>query len=430
MSAAVGAGAGPTVTDFGPSDHTYLHSDAPGVPAHWAMLLDLADEGPALTLDALRERVGERVGWFDLFRVGVRGGFAREPEIVLADDVVIADHVTESLFADDAGLRRLIESQLEEPLPQPQPYWHITLLTSTRTSRQSILLKVHHSLSDGIAGAAFAGLLADVGADGPREFDRFATSPRFRVGTVDPELLAASRTAFERQWAAGDEGRSWPALTGSGRRETALYSASTRELRRAARHHGASVHEFLIAAIGRAVSVAPPVTDEPQAQNIRVTLPVTLDPSFRHTGNAVGLSLLNLPGDSADLDVQIERARAELAITETERLELALAPVDDAPPMPWADQRALVAESMKRMSPDIHIGINPGFTRSRSVLGRDFAGMTPFSPLLGYSFSITGLILGSRTSLGVVADRSALPGYPGTFVDALSAVIAEAAPVG
>ena len=80
--------------------------------------------------------------------------------------------------------------------------------------------------------------------------------------------------------------------------------------------------------------------------------------------------------------------------------------------------RLLSGASMKKMSPDIHVGINPGFTRVRTVLGAPIAGLTALSPLVGYSFSVTILILGSRTSFGIVYDPAALPGYGGTFVEA------------
>lgn len=315
----------PAVTEFGPSDLTYLLTDGPVAPSNWGMLLTLAD-GDALTLDAVRGRVAQRVGRYDLFRIGVRGGRDEAPEIVLADEVDVLAHVTEERFEGDVQER--VAALLEEPLAQPRPYWNLTLLTSPAT--QYVLVKVHHSLSDGIAGAAFSALLADGSDDDLATFDRFATSPRFRVGTPDEDTLTKARTAFEKQWTAVAAGRRWPALTESGRRETAVFSASTRDLRRVARSHDASVHEFLVAAVGCAVSIAPPESAGPQASNIRVTLPVTLDPEFRHTGNAVAVSLLNLPGDDADLDIQITRAQAELTLIEGERLGLALAAVDGA----------------------------------------------------------------------------------------------------
>ncbi|GAA4665038.1 wax ester/triacylglycerol synthase domain-containing protein [Gordonia humi] len=406
----------PGVAEFGPTDFTFLHTDGPGAPSHWGMLLELGDGDP-LTLDAVRARAAERIAGYELFRIGVRGGRDDAPEIVVADDVDVAAHVTEERFDD---VHASVAAILEQPLPQPNPYWRLTLLTSTDS--QYLLLTVHHSLSDGIAGAAFAALLAD--SDDLSSFDRFATSPRFRVGAPDEDRLAAARAAFEQQWADGVEGRGWPTLTDGGRRETAVFSASTRDLRRAARAHEASVHEFLVAAIGSALSIAPPTGTT--ARNIRVNLPVTLDPSFRHTGNAVAVALLNLPGEVSDLDAQIARARDELKLIEERDLGLALAATDDGPDIAWADMRQIVASSMERMSPDVHIGINPGFTQVRSVLGRPITRLTAFSPLIGYSLSVTGLILGARTTLGVIADPDALPGYAARLVEVLGEVIGQA----
>ena len=423
-----GVSTAPAVTEFGPTDFTYLHTDTDSRHGHWAMALELEPGDPALTLDAVRARVRERVSLFDLFRIGVREGRELEPEIVLHDDVDVDRHVTEGQFTDRDDLYRRIAGLLEQPLPRPDPFWSVTLLTSSETGDQVILLKVHHSLSDGIAGAAFAGLLADVKDGDFSEFERFATSPRFRTGPIDPDLLHSSRVAFEKQWMDGEAGRDWPALTESGQREIALYRASTRTLRRAAKAHDASVHEFLLGAIAKTLSVAAPNGEGPQSESIRVTLPVTLDQSFRHTGNAVAISLLNLLGSESDLNRHIDRARAELAIVESSRMELALVANDQEPAPPWAEMREIVAASMDRMSPDIHIGINPGFTRVRSALGRKIAALTPLSPLVGYSFSVTCLILGGTTTFGIVADPAALPGYPARFIEAFDAVIAEATP--
>ncbi|GAC70647.1 wax ester/triacylglycerol synthase domain-containing protein [Gordonia soli] len=418
---------GPSVTEFGPQDFTYLHTDTDSSPGHWSIVLELADGAEPLTLGAVRDRVRERVSLFDLFRIGVAGGRETPPEIVVADAVDVDRHVTELRFTDRADLYRQIAAELETALPRPDPFWRITLLTSDDAG-QFVLLKVHHCVSDGIAGAAFAALLADGSPEELSEFERFATSPRFRVGEVDPDTLASSRAAFEEQWAAGEIERTWPKLTSSGRREMALFSASTRDLRRAAKNHGASVHEFLLGAIGRSLSLAPPNPDASASEILRVTLPVTLDPAFRHTGNAVAIALLNLAGNETDLDRQIERARAELATIESKNIELALAAGDDVLQIPWADMRSIVGESMARMSPDIHIGINPGFSRVRSVLGVPIAELTPVSPLVGYSFSVTCLILGKSTSFGIAVDAEALPGYADTFVEQFARVLAEAAP--
>ena len=114
-------------------------------------------------------------------------------------------------------------------------------------------------------GAAFAALLADGEPDDLAEFERFATSPRFRISGIDPEELKEAKAAYGDQHAAGGgKKRAWPALTKSGEREYALLSASTRTLRKAAKGNGATVHEFLLAATAQnlrklAKLIPPPV---------------------------------------------------------------------------------------------------------------------------------------------------------------------------
>ncbi|WP_067660783.1 wax ester/triacylglycerol synthase domain-containing protein [Nocardia harenae] len=408
-----------------PADFTYLHLDTARSPMHWAMVLELAP-GPRLHLDEVRARVRERVRLFDLFRLGVRNGRWRRAQAVLTEQVDIEKHVTAAEYRDDADLHRQLAALHETALPRPEPLWHITLFTSAGTGVQYVLLRVHHALSDGIAGAAFAALLADGGPEQLAEFERFATTPRYRIPSIEPEVLKESKAAFEEQWKVGKTGRAWPKLTRSGRREVALTSAPTRDLRRAARGHGASVHEFLLAAIGSALSLAPPRGTS--SELLRVTLPVTHDQAFRHTGNAVLVSLVNLLGGEPALDRQLERARAELAVVAARRPELSLAATDDAPTIPWPVHRAITLASMGRMSPDIHIGINPGFSQVRAVLGTPIAALTPISPLVGYSFSVTGLILGGRTSFGIVTDPAALAdGYAATFAENFDRVLREAA---
>ncbi|MFI7002417.1 wax ester/triacylglycerol synthase domain-containing protein [Nocardia sp. NPDC050175] len=415
------------VAELTPSDHTYLHLDTKSRPMHWSMMLKLAADGPHLTVADVRERVRERSELFDLFRMGIREGRWRAPEVVLAEKVEVDGHLTAIEYADAADLRGQVTVLLETPLPRPQPMWHITMFTPTGDGFQFFLLRVHHAVSDGIAGAAFAALLADGTSEELSEFERFATSPRFRTPAVEATTLKESKAAFNEQWAAGRKGRGWPALSKTGKREYALYSASTRDLRRAAKRNGATVHEFLLATIGRTVSIAPPDAAT-QVEVIRVTLPVTNDPAFRHTGNAVLVSPLNLLGNEADLARHLDRCRSELATIDKHRPELATAAPATAPGLPWALRRVIAGAGLAHMSPDIHIGINPGFTRVRSVLGKAIVELTPLSPLAGYSLSVTSLILGNTTSFGVVTDPAALPvGYAATFVEQFDLVLREAA---
>ncbi|GAB08200.1 hypothetical protein GOARA_004_00400 [Gordonia araii NBRC 100433] len=413
-----------TIT-LGPQDQTYLHLDTPSRPAHWAMLLELGEADP-LDIAAVRQRVAERASRYALFRTGIEGGRWRRPRVIEVDAIDTDAQVTAAVYRDDADLHAQIGTLMGTHLERGRPFWHLTVFSpESGGARQYILLRVHHSLSDGIAGAAFSALLADeTNDDGLAEFDRFATSPRFHISGIDPDELKTAKAAFEEIWKAGQEGRDWPKLSKSGKREAVWHSVSTRELRRAAKREGASVHEFLLAAVGATLSEVPPAGTA--SSNVRVTLPVTLDKEFRHTGNAVSVSLLNLAADETAVAQQIPSVRDQLERIERDRPELYLAAADDAPRAPWPIFRVLSGASMNRMSPDIHVGINPGFTRVRTVLGVPIDDLTALSPLVGYSFSVTILILGARTSFGIVYDGQSLPGYGERFLQSFDALLTEA----
>ncbi|MFT4200456.1 wax ester/triacylglycerol synthase domain-containing protein [Gordonia sp. (in: high G+C Gram-positive bacteria)] len=416
---------------LGPQDHTYLHLDTPDRPMHWAMLLRLG-AGTALDIGAVRERVAERAQRYALFRTGIAGGRWTRPKTVEVDAIDPHAQVTEAVYADEADLHAQIGDLMGSHLERGKPFWHLTVFRPWDASGGNpphLLLRVHHSLSDGIAGAAFSALLADeTDEDGLVEFDRFATSPRFHISGIDPDELATAKAAFGESWEAGRTGRDWPKLGRTGKREAVWHSVSTRDLRRTAKRAGASVHEYLLAAVGATVSSARPIGTA--STNIRVTLPVTLDKEFRHTGNAVAVSLLNLAGDEGSVDEQLPAIREQLARIERDRPELYLAAADDAPRAPWPIFRVLSGMSMNRMSPDIHVGINPGFTRVRTVLGAPIEDLTALSPLVGYSFSVTILILGTRTSFGIVYDGEALPGYGERFLTAFDELLSDSVTAG
>ncbi len=412
---------------LGPQDHTYLHLDTPGRPMHWAMLLKLGGHAP-LDLADVRERVAARAQRYSLFRTGIVGGRWRRPRMVEVAEIDARAQVGSIAYLDEADLHARVGELMGTHLERGRPFWHLTLLQPAAGSAadgQYLLLRVHHSLSDGIAGAAFSALLADADEDGLAEFDRFATSARFHISGIDAEELATAKAAFSDAWEAGRDGREWPQLTRGCRREAVWHSVSTRDLRRGAKRAGASVHEYLLAAVGATLSGAPPTGTS--STNIRVTLPVTLDKEFRHTGNAVSVSLLNLAGDEPAVDAQLPAIREQLGRIERDRPELYLAAADDAARAPWPIFRVLSGASMNRMSPDIHVGINPGFTRVRTVLGAPIEDLTALSPLVGYSFSVTILILGGRTSFGIVSDAESLPGYGERFAARIGATLTEAA---
>lgn len=415
--------------EFGPTDHTYLHLETAGRPMHWGLLVELAADAAPLPVAAVRERIVERAT-HPLFRTGVTAGRWRRPRMVEVAQVDPVTQASEARYTDGADLQAQLGMLMSTHLPRGGPMWHLTLFTPAQPAKhgggQLLLLRVHHSLSDGIAGGAFATLLADDAGDGLVEFDRFLTSARFAIRGIDKDRRATAKAAFGDAWKAGETGRRWPSLSKAGGREVRWHSISTRDLRRAAKNAGASSHEFVLAAVGAAISATPPTE---ASTSVRVTVPATLDKEFRHSGNAVAATLLNLAGNESAVADQLPAVREQLSNIEKTEMELYLAAADDDPRAPWPIFRALSQVSMGRMSPDIHVGVNPGFTRVRSVLGAPLTELTALSPLVGYSFSVTAVVLGTRTSFGIVYDAEALPGYGDRFVNTFAGLLRESVTV-
>ncbi len=240
---------------FGPPDHTYLHLDTPQHPMHWAMLLELGESAPGsapIALADIRERVAVRAGRSAVFRTGIVGGRWRRPRMIQVEEIDAHAQVSSSRYRDEDDLHSQIGTLMGAALERGRPFWHMTVFTpqaASGTAGTYVLLRVHHSLSDGIAGAAFSALLADGTDDDLAAFDRFTTSPRFSIRGIDPEQLATAKASFGDAWSAGEPGRNWPRLTRSGQREAVWHSVSTRELRRRAKTADATVHEFLLAAV-------------------------------------------------------------------------------------------------------------------------------------------------------------------------------------
>jgi diacylglycerol O-acyltransferase len=397
-----------------PIDLTYLHMESRSRPMHWALAIRLTPGAAPVTVDQLRDRVRDRSRLFTVFGLGVQHGRWRRATETLAADWDAGAHANAVSVDDEASLLSTIAGLMQGRLRGPKPMWDVTLVTRRDTQTQLILLRVHHCLSDGIAGAAFAALLADADNETLREFDRFGTSPRFCLEQPSPDIIRQARRALLGQWRGAKQWHRWPRLTRSGRREIALYSFSTREIRRAALDRHASVHEYLLAVAGCAISVSPPSARA--IPRVRVALPVTLDSDMRHTGNAVAVGLVNLSGSERRLETQLACVRDELLTVQHRRPELALSHLATVGQrLPWAVQRIVTKATMAVLNPEVHIGVNPSYSSIRSVWGHRIADIVPLSPLAGYSLSVTILLLGDRTTFGIVADGRALPGYAETF---------------
>ena len=147
-------------------DTQILRLESPVIKGHTGKVLIVAPGpgGRALSVDRLREQVGERMAAFPRLGQRVeepRFGIGR-PAWVDAPEVDLAWHVAEPHHADplsDEELRRAVGDLLSERLDHTRPLWRLDALPLTG-ERVALVGRIHHAMADGVSAIRLiAGLL-------------------------------------------------------------------------------------------------------------------------------------------------------------------------------------------------------------------------------------------------------------------------------
>jgi diacylglycerol O-acyltransferase len=149
-------------------DTQILRLESPVIKGHTGKVLIVAPgaDGHALSVERLREQVGERMATFP--RLGQRVEEPRlglgRPVWVEAPEVDLAWHVAEPHHADplsDEELRRAVGDLLSERLDHTRPLWRLDALPLTG-ERVALVGRIHHAMADGVSAIRLlAGLLWD-----------------------------------------------------------------------------------------------------------------------------------------------------------------------------------------------------------------------------------------------------------------------------
>jgi diacylglycerol O-acyltransferase len=149
-------------------DAQILRLESPVIKGHTGKVLIVApgSGGRALSVERLREQVGERMAAFPRLGQRVeepRFGLGR-PAWVDAPEVDLAWHVAEPQHADplsDEELRRAVGDLLSERLDHTRPLWRLDALPLTG-ERVALVGRIHHAMADGVSAISLiAGLLWD-----------------------------------------------------------------------------------------------------------------------------------------------------------------------------------------------------------------------------------------------------------------------------
>lgn len=200
-----------------------------------------------------------------------------------------------------AGLAGLCGELMTVPLPLDRPMWELLVVPGASATGPGVVLRVHHAVADGVGGVRLVQRLLDDApepppAPPPVTAPRPATSGRWRaLATSASRVLAVFRSTVSPTVLLG---------TISARRGVAFADVDLGALARAAKLHGATLNDALLAAATVATAAVLRAAGETVPAVLPASVPVAL-PDRGSSGNAVGVMLVPLPTAEPDAGARL-----------------------------------------------------------------------------------------------------------------------------
>jgi len=256
----------------------------------------------------------------------------RKPEYYGRETTMPRDATWQDVFAK-------VDAFQSAPVPPGRAPWQVSVYNGAPGGRAALVMKIHHSLSDGIALAilfakAFAAeSLAQAGAPIEAETDPPPRAPRLWIALCDrgvalrrwfgcaaellPRMTDAGRRRREmeamRKWLRPR--RRWPLGSFRPARQLAGFRVPATVWQAEARARGGGPNELYLALVARIMRRAFDSLDF-DAEPLRVAMPISLrgGRGVHDGGNVVAVSVVELAGRAAELsDLSGVRERATAA---------------------------------------------------------------------------------------------------------------------
>lgn len=365
------------------------------------------------------------------------------PHWVLDEHVDVLDHVKFAELEPPVAFSAVLDLAAEcavEPFDRERPLWECTYVEGLDDGRAALIIKVHHSFTDGVGGVG----LLDVFLDASRRPKRRTADqlPELRAavssGSSAPSLadvvekstslqLRLAKTAVgaalhpvETVTKTVAGGRSAvrlmapsgaalsPLFTERGpERCLAVHEADLDELHDAAARHGCTINHLFIAGVleGAAEYHRRRGT---RPSELRVTMPI----SIRRDGDTGGGNQwapvrFRLP---TDIDDPIERMLTIREITGRSRKEPALSfshsLAGAIQVLPSSVSAGVVGGMMRGV--DLTVTNVPGLSEPRYLAGAHVERMYPFAPTAGAAFNVALMSHESTACFGIMSDTTAV----------------------
>jgi WS/DGAT/MGAT family acyltransferase len=347
----------------------------------------------------------------------------------------LREHVRVQQLPVDAGEAELLDvtEQLRaRRLDRSRPLWEMWFMPGLPEGRVGLFVRLHHAIADGRAAMSILGAFMD-GDSVPHDTDarpwKASPMPTPAALLVDSLLrrlaglgrglsLLARPIPLLRQARAG-----WPAmrellaedpasetsmdrLVGPARR-LALVRGTTREVRRIARAHDATVNDVLLAIIAGGLRALLGSRGEPvNGVTARIYVPVSLRRGLRGTvqGNMISQMVVPLDLTGSDAAPRLRRIAAETARRKA-RSRNSLGSM-----FRIGIARKLMLKAINRQRVHVTSASITGPRHPLSLAGAPMREIFPLENLIGrVGLGVAALTYAGRFDIGLIADRDTYP---------------------
>ncbi|WP_199433759.1 wax ester/triacylglycerol synthase family O-acyltransferase [Qaidamihabitans albus] len=325
---------------------------------------------------------------------------------------------------DDDALGELIAYLMERRLDRDRPLWECWVIDGLAGRQWALLFKVHHCITDGVAGTRLLGAVQDTG-----EPPRLRTAGRSTGPGPLPTLVHALRSPVEfagqvAGLAAGAGSLVRALLTADdsplngpvgGSRRFALAHASVADIREISAAFGITVNDVALAVIAGAFR-ALLLRRDGRAPNrpLHALVPVSLHAHDQDVvGNRISWLLPPLPVDLADPVARLfavhERTRALKQHHQSDAGDLITALARLVPQEIRALSVRLAGQFPQRAVTTVTTNV-PGPARPITFLGRRVTDLVPFVPIaMRLRTGIAFLSYCDRLTFGITTDSGSVP---------------------
>ncbi len=355
---------------------------------------------------------------------------------------------------DDRRLLQVVRDLIVQPFDRDRPLWEFTVIDGLPEGGSAVLLKAHHSVSDGVGGVAMMLELFDLSPDADPQRRRLPEPPgpsplaeppasgpsraravrdegtrmlRSTVRSLDAlasaggpdELLAGARRLGEclgsavRMFRPGATS-ALPSARSAGL-ELRSFSLPLDDLRSAGRRVDGTINDAFVAAV--AMGVAEHHRDGTATTRLRVSVPVNTRAHDDEAGNHWTPGRIDVevrPGCRADeVADAVRRRMRDMRAEPTHDLLVPLASaLCRLPPAATAGMFATMTAGVDLAASNV-----PGSAVPLHLCGEPVTELVPFGPLSGCALNVTLLSHADVAHIGVASDPAAVPDADGLLRD-------------